>query len=168
MASEKPPLASVGAVREELKRLGYLESGLDRFVLAGAGGPSPLSASLSVARRVGLAGGILFGLASALAAVGLDRRLLAEPQDLAVLTLYLVAAFGALSALAALLGGLAAARAGRRPGRGLARNVGLGLGLLGLLYLGLWWRSHLLGAPLLAQATALLLGLGLSVVLGRF
>jgi hypothetical protein len=168
MASEKPPLASVGAVREELKRLGYLESGLDRFVLAGAGGPSPLSASLSVARRVGIAGGILFGLASALAAVGLDRRLLAEPQDLAVLTLYLVVAFGTTSALAALLGGLTAARAGRRPGPGLARNVGLGLGLLGLLYLGLWWRSHLLGAPLLAQATALLLGLGLSLVLGRF
>src|SRR5258708_36415609 len=73
-----------------------------------------------------------------------------------------------MTALAALPGGVTAARAGRRPGRGLARNVGLGLGLLGLLYLGLWWRSHLLGAPLLAQATALLLGLGLSVVLGRF
>jgi hypothetical protein len=172
MAAEKPPLASVGAVREELKRLGYLDRGLDRFVLAGAGGPSALSASLSVSRRVGVAGGILFGLTSALAAIGLDRRLLAEPQDLAVLTLYLALAFGTMSALAALLGGLTAARVGRRrgrrPGPGLARNVGLGLGLAGLLYLGLWWRSHLLSAPVLAQATALLLGLGLSLVLGRF
>src|SRR5258708_38317937 len=70
MASEKPPLASVGAVREELKRLGYLESGLDRFVLAGAGGPSPLSASLSVARRVGVAGGLPFRPAPPLAAGG--------------------------------------------------------------------------------------------------
>src|SRR5258708_12304716 len=103
MAFEKPPLASVGAVREELKRLGYLESGLDRFVLAGAGGPSPLSASLSVSGRVGVAGGFLFGLASALAAVGLDRRLLAEPQDLAVLTLYLVVAFGPMTPLAPFL-----------------------------------------------------------------
>src|SRR5258708_29270771 len=87
MASEKPPLASVGAVREELKRLGYLESGLDRFVLAGAGGPSPLSASLSVARRVGVAGGILFGLAPAPAAARLDRPPLARPPGLARLTL---------------------------------------------------------------------------------
>src|SRR5258708_26035213 len=117
MASENPPPPSVGAVREELKRLGYLASGLDRFVLAGAGGPSPLSASLSVSGRVGVAGGILFGLASALAAVGLDRRLLAEPQDLAVLTLYLVVAFGTLTPLAALLGGLPAPPPGRPAGR---------------------------------------------------
>ena len=38
---------------------------------------------------MGLLGGPLFGLASSLAAVGFDRRLLAEPRDLVVLAAYL-------------------------------------------------------------------------------
>jgi len=58
MASERPPLASVDAVREELRRLGYLESGFDRFVLGGAGSASPFRACLGVAVRVGTAGGL--------------------------------------------------------------------------------------------------------------
>src|SRR6185436_12212736 len=104
---------------------------------------SPLLASLRAASRIGLAGGLLFGLASALAATGLDRRLLAEPRDLAVLTLFLIVATGVATAVASALGGLAAAwlgrRTGRRPGPGLARNVGLVVAVLGLLYLALWW-----------------------------
>jgi Type I phosphodiesterase / nucleotide pyrophosphatase len=172
MAEDRAPLSSVEAVREELRRLGYLDHGLDRFVLSGAGGPSPLRASLRAATRIGLAGGLLFGFVSALAAVGFDRRLLAEPRDLAVLTLFLVVATGAVTAVASALGGLAAAwlgrRTGRRPGPGLARNVGLVVALLGLLYLALWWRTHLASAALPARAGALLLGLGLSLALGRF
>jgi len=172
MAEDRPPLSSVEAVRDELRRLGYLDSGLDRFVLAGAGGKSPLLASLRAASRIGLAGGLLFGFASALAAVGLDRRLLAEPRDLAVLTLFLVVATGLATAMASAVGGLAAAwlgrRTGRRPGPGLARNVGLVVAVLGLLYLALWWWTHMAAAPLASRAGALLLGLGLSLALGRF
>ena len=168
----RPPIASVETVREELKRLGYLDSSLDRFVLGGAGGPSPFLASLRTAARVGLLGGVLFGLAGTLAAAGLDRRLLAEPQDLLVLTLYLVVLLGFVTALAALMGGFAADWAarqlGRHPGPALPRNIGLVVGLLGLVYLGLWWRSHLVFAPLPAQAAALALGTGLSLALGRF
>ena len=37
MASPRGPLSSVEQVRDELRRLGYFEHGLDRFVLAGAG-----------------------------------------------------------------------------------------------------------------------------------
>ena len=33
MGAERPPLSSVESVREELRRLGYLDSSLDRFVL---------------------------------------------------------------------------------------------------------------------------------------
>jgi hypothetical protein len=172
MAEDRAPLSSVEAVRDELRRLGYLDSGLDRFVLAGAGGPSPLRASLRAASRVGIAGGILFGFASTMAAVGLDRRLLFEPRDLTVLMLFLVVATGAATALAAALGGLAAAwlgrRTGRRPGPGLARNVGLAIALIGLLYLALWWRTHMGAASLPSRASALLLGLALSLALGRF
>src|SRR5262245_64466226 len=96
--AERPALASVEEVREELRRLGYLDSGLDRFVLAGAGGGSALRASSGAALRVGLAGGALFGGGLTLAAAGLDRRLLAAPRDLAVLTLYLALALGVVTA----------------------------------------------------------------------
>jgi Type I phosphodiesterase / nucleotide pyrophosphatase len=172
MTDERSQVASVDEVREELKRLGYLDSGLDRFVLGAAGGTSAVRASLGAALRVGLAGGVMFGLGLTLMAVGLDRRLLAEPTDLAVLALYLALALGALTAFAAFLGGLAAAwvgrRLGRRPGPTLAQNVGLGVGLAGLVVLALWWRSHLAGASGWAQATALALGIGLCLALGRF
>jgi hypothetical protein len=171
MGEARPPLASVDAVREELRRLGYLDSSLDRFVLGGAGAVSPFRASLRAALRVGLVGGVLFGLAATLAAAGLDRRLLGEPQDLVVLALYLVLAFALLAGLVALAGGFLAAwarRLGREPGPALARNVGLGVAVLAVAYLALWWRSHLAGAPLVGQAAGVLLGLVASLALGRF
>jgi hypothetical protein len=171
MGDARPPLASVETVREELRRLGYLDSSLDRFVLGGTGGTTPVRASLRAALRVGLVGGVLFGLAATLAAAGLDRRLLAEPRDLVVLAVYLVVAFALLTGVVALAGGLLAAwgrSLGRAPGSGLARNVGLGTALLAVAYLALWWHSHLSGAPVVAQAGALALGLLLSLALGRF
>src|SRR5438309_2315885 len=63
-----PPLASVDQVRDELKRLGYLESGLDRFVLGGAGSPSALRASAAAAL---LSAG---GVGGRLPAASLSRR----------------------------------------------------------------------------------------------
>jgi len=172
MASERPPLASVDAVREELRRLGYLESGFDRFVLGGAGGASPFRACLGVAVRVGIAGGLLLGGVLTLAAVILDRRLLSEPSDLALLGIYLVVAFAALTAVAALLAGLLAGRLGRRlgqaPGPNLARNIGLAMAVVGLGYSALWWRSHAIASPALFQVSAAAVGLGLSLVLARF
>ncbi len=172
MTEERSPIASVEHVRDELKRLGYLDSGLDRFVLAGAGGPSLFRTSFGVAWRVGAAAGPLLGAALTLAALSLDRRLLSEPTDLVVLLLYSSVALGIMAAGAAFALGLAAAWLQRRVGPGggesLARNVGLALGLGGLAYLALWWRSHGLGAPPLAQVAALALGLFLSVALARF
>jgi hypothetical protein len=172
MDPERPPLASVQAVRAELKRLGYLESGLDRFVLAGGESSSPLRASLGVAARVGVLGGAFFGLAATLAAVGLDRRLLGEPRDIVVLAAYLAILLGLATAFAALAGGLVAAwagrRLGRRPGPSLARNIGIGVAAAGLAYFALWWRSHLGGAPAAAHAVALVLAVGVALVLGRF
>ena len=96
-----PPLASVEQVRAELKRLGYLESGLDRFVLGGAGSPSAVKASAAAALRVGVLGGVLVGVALTLAAAGLDRRLRSDPRDIVVLFFYLVVLSGAATAIAA-------------------------------------------------------------------
>ena len=167
----RPPLSSVDAVREELRRLGYLDSGLDRFVLGGAVPASPVRASLRAAVRVGLVGGVVFGVAATLAAAGLDPRLLREPQDLLVLSFYLVLAFAALTGLAALAGGMLAGwarRHGRRPGPNLPRNAGLVVALLAAAYVALWWRSHLAGSPLVGRAAALGVGLALAIALGRF
>jgi hypothetical protein len=169
---ERSPIASVEQVRDELKRLGYLESGLDRFVLGGAGGTSLLKTCVGVAWRVGAAAGPLLGAGLTLAALSLDRRLLSEPTDLAVLFLYSSAALGLVAAGAAFFGGLVAAGLGRRLGpkgsESLARALGLALGLGGLAYLALWWRSRGLDAPLPAQVAALVLAVCLGAVLARF
>src|SRR5512147_1374275 len=158
MAEPQPPLSTVKVVRDELRRLGYLDSGLDRFVLSGAGTASPWRASLHAASRVGLVGGVVFGLAATLAAAGLDSRLLREPQDVLVLAVYLVLAFAAFTGVAALAAGLLAGwagRAGHHPGPSVARNVGLAVALLAIAFVALWWRSHLAGARVVAQATGL-------------
>ena len=167
-----PPLASVDEVRDELKRLGYLDSGLDRFVLGGAGSPSPVKASARAALRVGILGGVLLGVALTLAAAGLDRRLRSDPRDLAVLFLYLVVLSFTVTSVAAFAGGLAAAwagrRLGRRPGPALARNIGLALAVAGVAYVALWWRSHAAELSPAAEVIAVALGLGVAFLLGRF
>lgn len=168
----RPPLASVDQVRDELRRLGYLDRGLDRFVLGGARGASVATTSFRVAVRLGLASGVLLSVALTLAAASLDQRLLAEPRDLLVLALYLALALGAATAAAAFGLGLLAAWLARKRGRGLGptlpRAVGVAFALVGLLYLALWWRSRAADAPLMAQAAALVLGVGLAWLLGRF
>jgi hypothetical protein len=166
------PLASVDQVRDELRRLGYLEHGVDRFVLAGAGSTSAARASARAATRVGLLGGLLFGAALTLAAAGLDPRLRREPRDLFVLSLYLFLTLALATALATFLGGLTAGwwarRRQRRPGPTVSRNVGLALGIAGLGYVALWWRAHAWAAPLLTQVLSIALGVALCAALGRF
>lgn len=172
MDSPRPPIAKVEDVREELRRLGYLDHGLDRFVLAGAHASSPLRASVRAAVRVGLLGGVLFGAASTLAAAGIDPRLRAEPRDLLVLALYLTAILGVVIASGALAAGLAAAWLGARltrlPRPTLSRDVGLALATVGLAYVALWGHSHAAELSTGMMAGSLLIGVTLCAVLGRF
>jgi Type I phosphodiesterase / nucleotide pyrophosphatase len=172
VASDRPPFASVDDVRDALKRLGYLDSGLDRFVLGGAGRHTLVRTCLAVAWRVGLVAGPLLGTTLAVAALTLDRRLPAEPTDIIVLAAYAAMVLGLAAGAAAFGAGLAAGWLGKRlgPGAGaaLSRGVGLTLALGGLGYGALWWRSRGLGAPLGVQALALAVALGLSLVLARF
>jgi hypothetical protein len=172
VTADKLPLSSVEEVREQLRRLGYLDSGLDRFVLGGTRAATVVAASRRVALRVGLLGGVVLAAALTLAAAGLDTRLLSAPGDLGVLALYLFVATGAATAVAAFAGGLAAGWWVRRRGRAasprLSRNVGLALGLAGLAYLAAWWRSHGMHAAPAVQAVAAVAGIAACFALGRF
>jgi len=167
-----PPLARVEDVRDELRRLGYLDHGVDRFVLGGAHASTPLRASSAAAVRVGLLGGVLFGAASTLAAAGIDPRLRTEPRDLLILALYLTTILGIVIAACALLAGLAAAWLGARltrlPRPTLSRDVGLALATVGVAYVSLWWYSHAgeMSGPM--KAASLLVGVALCAALGRF
>lgn len=172
MPGSQPPLASVDELREELRRLGYFDSGLDRFVLGGDSAARPQRSALAVAARLGLIGGALFGAATLLAAVWLDRSLLDDPRDLAILALYLFLVLAAATGLAALAAGALASLLARRGGAGpsarAARNAGLLAALPGVLYVAFWWRSHLSDAGALAQLLALALTVPLLAALGRF
>ena len=172
MGSPRPPLARVEDVREELRRLGYLDRGVDRFVLAGAQATTPLRASAGAAARVGLLGGVLFGAASTLAAAGIDPRLRTEPRDLVILALYLTVILGAVIAAATFAAGLAAASLGTRltrlPRPTLSRDAGLALATLGLAYLALWWYSHAAEMSMGLKAASLMGGITLCAALGRF
>src|SRR6187549_2124012 len=84
----------VDQLRQQLRSLGYLDAGVDRFLLApasGARGPIALAARAST--RVGLLGGILLGPA---AAIGIGARLpglLNGVRDALVVALYLAVFF---------------------------------------------------------------------------
>jgi hypothetical protein len=172
VVEERPQIAPVESVREELRRLGYLDSGLDRFVLGGAGTRSTTRALVAVAWRVGLAGGVVFGIALSLLAASLEPRSLAHPLDVAVLAAYVCTVLGVATGVAAAAGGLltrvVSDRLGKRAGPNASRGFGLLLGLAGILYLALWWRSHAALAPLPLQIAFVVIGVLLAAVLGRF
>jgi Type I phosphodiesterase / nucleotide pyrophosphatase len=165
-------LSSVERVREDLRRLGYLDTGIDRFVLGGAASASPLRAGARVAARVGVAGGALFGAAFTTAAALLDPGRLRDAGDLAVLMAYVAMAaaiaLGILAWLLALAAGWVGRRVNHRPGPSFSRNVGLALAVMGTAYLALWWRGHARSAPLGVQLILIAVGIGLVLCLTRF
>src|SRR5258708_26773375 len=101
---------------QRLRALGYLDAGVDRFVLAparGTRGPFALAARASV--RVGLLGGLLLGPA---AAIGLAARLpglVSGARDAGVLAVYLAVLFFAAVTPASFGVCVVAAPAGRAP-----------------------------------------------------
>ena len=165
-------------LRQLLRSLGYLDAGVDRFLLAPARdtrGPVALAARSSV--RVGLLGGVLLGPA---AAIGLGARLpglISGVRDAIVLAVYLgVLFFLAVSATAFIVSAGAAALVRTRAGRFAtrARLVSAEAGWLiaagCLVYLTFWWRNASAGfgwsAPVWT-AFALVVAVGISLLLGH-
>lgn len=172
MAEDGRPLAPVAEVREELRRLGYFDSGLDRFVLGGARAGGALAASWHAALRIGVAGGFVFGVALSLLAASLEPETLQKPSDLALLFLYLAIPVGIATTLSTLGLGLVASSLARTKAAGLRSGLPRVTALLlagsGLAYLGLWWRSHGGEAPALQQAAFVAIGAAIAFLLGRF
>jgi hypothetical protein len=165
-------------LRQQLRSLGYLDAGVDRFLLAaaqGSRGPLALAARSSV--RVGLLGGMLLGPAAAL---GLGARLpglISGPRDAVVLAVYLgVLFFLAVAATAFVVSAGATAMVRARDerfatqARTVSRAAG-GLIAVGcLVYLTFWWRNANAGfgwsAPVWT-AFALAVAVAISLLLGH-
>jgi hypothetical protein len=141
----------VDALREKLKSLGYLDAGVDRFVLAPArAGRSRWDLAWRSSLRIGILAGLLLGLSGALAAGVKVPGLITGVRDTLVLASLLAAVLGAAVGATALGVILAAARAIRWAGPGaslvtrvrpLALTAGSLVGAVCLAYLTFWWRA---------------------------
>jgi hypothetical protein len=169
----------VDDLRQKLKDLGYLGTGVDRFVLAPARqerSAARIAAGASV--RVGLLAAILLGPA---AAVGIAARL---PQlvtgfgDATVVALYLALLFGISGAVLTFLSALATrliVRAGgigvtSRRARLAATTAGIVISAACLAYLTLWWSAVNPGPAWTAPvwtAAVLAAALAISLVIGH-
>lgn len=169
----------VDELRQRLRSLGYLDAGVDRFVLGSARrSQRPSTIALLASLRIGILAAMLLGPA---AAIGLLTRLpglLTGPRDAVIAALYLGVLFGILIAAAAF--GIAMATSWfatrtTRPGfarRATALSIAAGIivsaGLLA--YLTLWWRTANAGVGWASPewtAFALAVGAAISLVLGH-
>jgi hypothetical protein len=168
----------VDDLRQQLKSLGNLDAGVDRFLLAparGTRGPVALAARSSL--RVGLLGGVLLGPA---VAIGLGARLpglVSGVRDAVVLALYLGILFVLGVAAFSFVVSLATAALVRTRHDGFARRARLASATAGwivsaacLVYLTLWWRNANAGfgwsAPVWTSF-ALVVAVGISLLVGH-
>src|SRR5688572_21584911 len=93
--TERPPDDRVDDLRQQLRALGYLDAGVDRFVLGPArSARSPWSIAALSSLRVGLLAAVLLG---PVVATGIGARLpglITGPRDALVVALYLAVLFG--------------------------------------------------------------------------
>ncbi len=139
---------SVDNLRARLRELGYLEAGVDRFVVGPvgqAGGYLSLAWRSSV--RIGLLAALLLGPSSAAMLGVWAPGLVTGARDGVVLALYLALLFGVAAALVAflatiVLGSLSASGATRSShARLLAHGAGALVTVVCLTYLVFWWRA---------------------------
>ncbi len=113
--------ARVDELRQRLRALGYLDAGVDRFVLGPArASRRPWTIALYSSLRVGVLAALLLGPA---AAIGVSARvpgLVAGSRDAIVVAVYLGVFFGLAIAAAAFVAGLAVSLAARQSGPAFA------------------------------------------------
>lgn len=164
----------VDDLRQQLRSLGYLDAGVDRFVL----GPAretrkPAVIALLASLRIGAIAAVLLGPA---AAVGIGSRvtgLVTGTRDAVVLAIYLGVLFGAAVTIAAFVASLLLLFAGGafvvRRARTLSLALGAAVSAGCLVYLTLWWRTANApgwSAPVWT-ALALVVAVTISLLLGH-
>jgi hypothetical protein len=145
------PTPDVDHLRARLRDLGYLDAGMNRFVLGPVrGGRGLWAVAWRSSARIGLLAALLLGPSAALALGVRLPSLVTGARDAAVLAVYLGALFGVavacLALVASLLLGWLASRprgdaAIERMGPRLARLAGAIVALSCFAYLVLWWRT---------------------------
>jgi hypothetical protein len=165
----------VDELRRQLRALGYLDAGVNRFVLGPATDTRrPFAIALFASLRVGCLAALLLGPA---AAIGLNSRLpglVTGLRDAIVVAVYLGLLFGAAVSVVAFLASLlVASLAGdviSRRAWPLSRVAGAVVAVACLAYLTLWWRSANAGfgwtAPIWT-AFALAVAVTISLLLGH-
>jgi hypothetical protein len=136
----------VDELRQRLRSLGYLDAGVNRFVL----GPAtdrrqPSTIAFLAAVRVGAIAALLLGPAAAIGVNGRIPGLVTGARDAIVIAIYLGFLFGAAVSLATFLASLAAASLATErlagSARRLSRIAGASVTVICLAYLTLWWRT---------------------------
>ena len=124
----------IDELRQRLRALGYLDAGVDRFVLAPAQGTrGPIGLAVRASARVGVLGGLLLGPAAALGVGARLPGLVSGARDAIVLALYLAVLFmGAIAGFTFAVSLLA---------RRAVRAIGWVTTAACLAYLTLWWRN---------------------------
>ncbi|MCU0257191.1 MAG: hypothetical protein MUF60_10660, partial [Vicinamibacterales bacterium] len=175
----RPP-EDVDALRAKLKALGYLDAGVDRFVLAPArAGRSLRQIALRASVRIGVLAGLLLGVSGGGAAAVRLPGLVTGIRDSVALGAMLSVAFGTATFLLTFLAIWITARLLRRSGshatvatraRPLAALAGALVGAGSLVYLTLWWGAtsgDTAPQPTAATAAAILVAVIISVLLGH-
>ena len=177
-ASRADADARVDELRRQLRTLGYLDAGVDRFVLGPAQATrSPVVIALLASIRSGIIAGALLGPAAALGLVGRLPGLVTGIRDAIVIAIYLAVLFGAAVTILSLVAALVVSAAARSAGtafaeRGRALSTGAGglVSIACLVYLTLWWRTANAGfgwgAPVWT-AFALVVAVAISLLLGH-
>ena len=153
----------IDELRQRLRALGYLDAGVDRFVLAAAQGTrGPIGVAGRASVRVGVLGGLLLGPAAALGVGARLPGLVSGARDAIVLALYLAALFVAAIAAFTFVVSLLARRA--------VGAIGWLTTAACLAYLTLWWRNANAGFGWRAPAWtafALMVAVAISLLLGH-
>ncbi len=165
----------VDELRQQLRALGYLDAGINRFVL----GPAtdrrpPWNIAVLAAVRVSAVAALLLGPAAAVGMNGRFPGLVTGGRDAAVLAAYLGLLFGVAVFLLTLAMTLAVAAVARGSAvsraRRLSRTAGAIVAIACLVYLTLWWRSANAGFGWSAPAWtafALTVAVVISLLLGH-
>lgn len=167
--------ARVDRLRQQLRALGYLDAGLDRFVLGGARGTRrPLVIAGLAAVRIGVLAAVLLGPAAALGIAIRLPGLVTGTGDAVIVAVYLAVLFGAaattVSFLVSLIVSTLPARAPATRARLISRGAGTLVGGGCLAYLTIWWgiaNADTASASPLWTAFALAIAVAISLLLGH-